>query len=87
MESNSISARIELTPYANKVLAILKAKYGLKDKSEAINKFADLYGDEISERDAKEEYVKDMMNGVNEHIKKYKNRRMTSEELDALFEV
>ena len=87
MENNSVSARIDISPYTNKVLTILKAKYSLKDKSEAINKFAELYGDEIFERDAKEEYVKDMINGVNQHIKKYKNRKMTSEELDTLFEV
>ncbi|MDP1695606.1 MAG: DUF2683 family protein [archaeon] len=87
MESDTISARIELNSYANKVLAVLKAKYGLKDKSEAINKFAELYGNEFVEKEANEEYIKKMIEGVNEHLKKYKNRRMTSEELDALFEV
>jgi len=87
MESDTISARIELNSYANKVLAVLKAKYGLKDKSEAINKFAELYGNELVEKEANEEYIKKMIEGVNEHIEKYKDRRMTSEELDALFEV
>ena len=84
MENETISARIEISPYTNKVLAVLKAKYGLKDKSEAINKFAEVYGEEIVERDAKEEYIKEMIAGVNEHIKKYGHKAMSFEELDSL---
>ena len=87
MENAQIKARVELSPYANKVLAMLKAKYSLKDKSEAINKFAELYGDEIVEKEAKEEYIKEMINGVNEHIKKYGYKSMSSEDLDNLFEM
>ncbi len=82
---NTISARIEINEYANKVLAVLKAKYSLKDKSEAINKFAELYGDDIVEKDAKEEYIKKMIEEVNEHYRKYKDRKMSLDELDALF--
>ena len=39
MEDQTVSARVELGDYANKVLGIIKIKYGLKDKSEALNKF------------------------------------------------
>lgn len=85
MENNQISARIELNPYTNKVLAVLKAKHGLKDKSEAINKFAELYGDEIVEKEANEEYAKNMIEEVNEHFRKYGHRKMSFAELDALF--
>lgn len=85
MKDTTISARIELDSYSNKVLAVLKAKYGLKDKSEAINKFAELYGDEIVEKKAKEEYIKEMIKGVNEHIKKHGYSPMSSKELDSLF--
>ncbi|HQT45132.1 MAG TPA: DUF2683 family protein, partial [Candidatus Micrarchaeota archaeon] len=42
-----VFAQIELNDYTNRVLNVLKAKFGLKDKSEAINKFAEIYGDEI----------------------------------------
>ena len=70
MKQELISARVELDNYTNKVLTMLKAKYGLKDKSEAINKFAELYGDEIVEKEANEEYIKEIIAGVNEHIKK-----------------
>ena len=44
MENSTISARVDLGEYANKVLGIIKIKYGLNDKSEAINKFIELYG-------------------------------------------
>lgn len=87
MENETISARIELNPYTNKVLAVLKAKYGLRDKSDAINKFAEVYGEEIVEKEAKEEYIKEMIAGVNEHIKKHGRKNMSFEELDAICEV
>ena len=86
MEQEKISARIEMNPYTNKVLAVIKAKYGLRDKSEAIDKFAEIYGEDIVEKEAKEEYIKEMIEGVNEHLRKYKNRKMSLKELDALFE-
>ena len=87
MENETKSARVEIGEYTNKVLAVIKAKYGLKDKSEAINKFAELYGDEIVEREAKDEYIKEMIKGVNEHFKKHGHKNMSIEELDALCEV
>lgn len=87
MEQETKSARIEINAYANKVFAVLKAKYGLKDKSEAINKFAELYGEELVEKEANEEYVKKMIDIANNHMKKYGRRTMTFEELDALCEM
>jgi len=83
----NISARIELSPYANKVLAVLKAKYGLKDKSEAINKFVEIYGEEIVEKEANEEYIRKIIEITNKHLARYKNKQMDLEELDALCEV
>ena len=85
MNQKNISARIELNSYSNKVLAVLKAKHGLKDKSEAINKFVEIFGEEIVEKDSSEAYLKEMIKGVNEHIKKHGYKSMSSEELDRLF--
>jgi len=87
MEDKSVSARVELNGYANRVLAVIKAKYGLKDKSDAINRFVELYGEDVVERDASEEYTKHMLEVANRHLEKHKNRRMSIEELDALCEV
>lgn len=87
METKMVSARIEIDDYTNRVLNIIKAKFGLKDKSEAIKKFIELYGDEIMERDANEEYIKKVIEITNNHLKKYKNKKMSFDELDELCEV
>lgn len=79
-----ISARIELTEYANKVLNMLKIKFGLRDKSEALNKFVDLYGEEVVEKEATEIYAKKVIALANKHFQKYGSRKMTLKELDQL---
>ena len=79
-----ISARVELNEYTNKVLAIIKAKYSLKDKSEALNKFIELYGEDIAEKEATDEYVKKMSESIDRHFKKYGHKKMSIEELDSL---
>ena len=87
MENETKSARVELEKYTNRVLTIVKAKYDLKDKSEAINKFVELYGDDVVQKEAKEEYIKEMIKGVNEHFKKHGHKNMSIKELNALCEV
>jgi len=87
MTNKNISARVELNKYTNKVLTMLKAKYDLKDKSEAINKFADIYGEEIIEKEATEEYAKKVIETVNRHLEKSKNKKMSVAELDKLCEI
>ena len=84
MENQKVSARVELGDYANKVLGIIKIKYGLKDKSEALNKFIELYGDDILEIDATEEYAKKVITISNKHFKKYGYKKMSLQELDKL---
>ncbi|MBI4116297.1 DUF2683 family protein [Candidatus Pacearchaeota archaeon] len=84
MENSTISARVELGDYANRVLGIIKIKYGLKDKSEALNKFIELYGQDILEKRATEEYVKKIITMSNNHFKKYGYKKMSLRELDKL---
>ena len=79
-----VLARIQVNEYTNKVLNVIKAKFDLKDKSEAINKFAEMYGDEFVEREVKEEYLKKLIKIEKEHIKKYGFKTMTLEELDKI---
>jgi hypothetical protein len=79
-----VYARVELDDYTNRVLNVIKGKYGLKDKSEAINKMADMYGDELVEKEASDDYIRGMDKIYDEHIKKYGYRSMTLEELDKL---
>lgn len=82
-----VSARVEIGEYANKVLSVVKAKYNLNDKSEALNKFIELYGDEVVEKEATEEYVKKISEIAERHFKKYKNRKMSLKELDKLCKI
>jgi len=82
-----VFARININEYTNKVLNVLKAKFDLKDKSEAINKFTELYGDEIVEKKANDQYIKKVLDIEESHFKKYKNKKMTIKELDKLCEV
>ena len=51
--------------YTNRVLGIIKIKYGLKDKSEALNKFVELYGNDILEKESGEEYAKKINDALN----------------------
>ena len=87
MANKMISARIELNDYANRVIGIIKIKFGLKDKSEALNKFIELYGEDMMEKEASEEYTKTVIKIAKKHIIKYGNKNMTFQELDKLCEV
>ena len=82
-----VSARVELDDYTNRVLGVIKIKFGLKDKSEALNKFIEMYGDEIIEKEATEDYVKKVIDITKKHFEKYKNKEMTLQELNKLCEV
>jgi len=52
-----VQAIINIDDDTNRVLNIIKAKYGLKDKSAAINKMAAEYEDVILEPELKPEYI------------------------------
>jgi len=82
-----VFAQVDLDDYTNRVLNVIKAKFGLKDKSEALNKFAEMYGDELVEKEANDQYVKNVLEISEKHMKKYGNRTMTLKELDALCEM
>ncbi len=52
-----VQAMININEEANKVLNIVKAKYGLKDKSEAINIVVKEYEQEFLEPELRPEYI------------------------------
>lgn len=78
-------ARVVLEEYPNTVLNVVKAKYGLKDKSEALNKFINDYGCNEVELQVKESYIKKILSMQEEHYKKHTDRKMSDEDLDRLF--
>lgn len=81
---NMVYARISINEYANKVLNVIKAKFDLRDKSEAINKFIEMFGDEVVEKEAHDNYIKNVLTIEKQHFKKYSHRKMTTQELDKI---
>ena len=53
-----VKALINISDETNQVLNIVKAKFGLRDKSEAINVMAMQYEEEILELQIRPEYLK-----------------------------
>jgi hypothetical protein len=52
------TAIVKLSEEANHIINIIKAKYALKDKSEAINQLAIEYEQELLEPELRPEYIK-----------------------------
>ena len=75
-----VDARVRLNKYSNKVLTVVKAKYELKDKSEAINRFIETYGENEVEHEVKDSYVKKLLR-IEEGIKKRRDKPQTVQEL------
>ena len=53
-----VKAMINISTQANQILNIVKAKYNLKDKSEAIEVVTLAYGSDLLEPKLKPEYIK-----------------------------
>ncbi len=57
-----VQAMIDIDERVNRVLNIVKAKYGLKDKSEAINLVVEEYEESFLEPELRPEYRKKLLN-------------------------
>ncbi len=79
-----INFRAKIDEYANRVLGVVKEKYGLKDKSHALNRFIEMYGEEFIEKEVKDEFIADVAEIVREHHKRHPKRKMSMEELNKL---
>jgi len=56
-----VKAIIDIEEEANRVINILKAQYGLKDKSQAINKLAKEYKEIVLESEFKPVYLRRLL--------------------------
>ncbi len=75
---------MEIDEEANRVINVLKAHYGLKDKSQAINEMARQYKEIVLDSDIRPEYVRKLkkiqkeritrIGGVEEFRKRYGSR-------------
>lgn len=66
-----------------RVLDVVKGKYGLKNRNQALRKFVQEYGEEYAEITVKEEVLADLDKTAAEH-KQHGLRTMSEEELDEL---
>jgi len=63
-----VKAIVQIDEEANKVINVLKAQYGLKDKSQAINEMAKQYKVLVLESEVRPEYLKKLEKIRREHI-------------------
>ena len=59
---------MEIDEEANRVINILKAQYGLRDKSQAINKLAKEYKEIVLESEFRPEYIRKLLDVQKEPI-------------------
>jgi len=65
-----VQAIINITDHANMVLNVLKAKYGLRDKSETINLMVEQYEQELLQPELRPEFIEKMKQRAKEPIVK-----------------
>jgi len=56
-----VKAIVDIDEEANKVINILKAQFGLRDKSQAINQMAKQYKEIVLESEFKPEYIRKLL--------------------------
>lgn len=78
---------VHVDEYTNRVLGVIKERFGLKGKSEALDKFADMYGENFVEKEVDEKLIAEVIDSCNAHIKNYGFRKMSMKEFDKLCEV
>jgi hypothetical protein len=84
--SGTVTMNLKAEDYTSRVLGVVKEKYGLNDKSQALNKFVDMFGDEFVDREVREDVIKEVIASCDRHIKKYGFRSRTTKDLRKLIE-
>ena len=79
-----IQARFEMDEYTVRVLDVIKGKFGLKNRDEALKKLALEAGNEYVELAPNEMVLKELDAMYESHMKKHQNRKMTDSELKKL---
>jgi hypothetical protein len=82
--AGTVTMNLKANEYTSRVLGVVKEKYGLTDKGQALNKFVEMFGDEFVDREVKEEVIKEMIESCDKHIKKYGFKITSINELDKL---
>ena len=77
---------IKVKDYTSRVLGVVKEKYGLRDKGNALDKFAEMYGEEFVEPEVKEEVIREVIASCDRHIKKYGFKNRSAKDLRKVIE-
>ena len=84
MENETVTMNLHVKKFTSQVLGVIKEKFNLKDKSDALNKFADIYGEEFVDKEVKDEVILEVIKASDEHIKKHGLKSMSIGELRKL---
>ena len=79
-----VEARIKLDDYTSRVLDVIKGKFGLKNRSEALKRFSYEFGKEFVEPQPNEWVLKELDDTYDKHINKYGKKKMSQKELNKL---
>ncbi|MBM3229584.1 DUF2683 domain-containing protein [Candidatus Parvarchaeota archaeon] len=80
----SATLNLQVDDYTNRVLGVIKETFGLRDKSQALKKFADMFGEQFVHKEISDEVAKEIINDSEAHIKKYGFRKMSFADIDKL---
>ncbi len=83
MLNKQVNVNLKISDYSNRVLGVVKEKYGYKDKSQALDRIMDMYGEEFVEKELRDDFVAEVIASV-EKQKKQKFKPMSIKELDEL---
>jgi hypothetical protein len=86
MGVSGVNVNLYVDEYTNRVLGVIKEKYGLKDKSQALIYFAKTHGKEYVDPIVKDEFIKDNLKVSKEYIKKYGLKQQSVKDLRAELE-
>lgn len=82
-----IQARFQLDEYTARVLDVVKGKYGLKNRDEALRKIALEVGEKYVDPIIKEDFLRELDEVYESHKKKYSKRKMSDKELRGILNV
>lgn len=85
MLEKTVNVNLKISDYSNRVLGVVKEKYGFKDKSQALDKIMDMYGEEFVEKEVREDVILEVIAEV-EKMKMQKQKPMSKSELNMFFE-
>ena len=79
-----IQSRLEINDYTARVLDVVKGKFGLKNRSEDLNKLTMECGSSYVDPQPNEMALRELDAIYDDHKKKHSNRKMNDKELKAL---